>query len=319
MTTSETYEVESAGYRCEALDIPGAAFGAARASESHHPSRSEAIEHPGAGDRRKGDAEDHRFRRSEGPYSETHRRYGVHPSWRDRRDPGIHEPGAGAVVGRGHRYAYGRVLVGDRVLRVADRRAAAGTTEDRLRRVSAALTGGRAAEAEHEDPNAGCGDVDGAGAEAAIGAGGVSEAVAGGPGLDCAEGAGEGPGAAVRLSSGVRRRYRAVLAERGGAGRAALDGISDAEIRAAAPGGSGYGGGICVGAGSGGGHQHSGEHPGKPGSGGGAGGEWFLAKRSAGAGERGGAIGTGDEAGSGSESSDRPGPRSVPNRRQGAG
>ena len=77
-------------------------------------------------------AEDHRFRRGQGADAEADGRHDVHARGGAGRNSGIHEPGAGALVGRGYRHAHGCLLAGRHFLRVAGGRAAARAAQNRL-------------------------------------------------------------------------------------------------------------------------------------------------------------------------------------------
>src|SRR5579863_2937767 len=82
--------------------------------KGNHSPRPEAIQHSGHRSGRKACAEDHRLRSCQGTDPEAHCGNDVHPCGSNDWDSGIHEPGAGAFVGRGHRYANGCLLAGDR-------------------------------------------------------------------------------------------------------------------------------------------------------------------------------------------------------------
>ena len=61
-------------------------------------------------------AEDYRFRSGQGAHAEADRGYHVHARGSAGRNSGIHEPGAGAFLGRGYRHANGCLLARDHLL-----------------------------------------------------------------------------------------------------------------------------------------------------------------------------------------------------------
>ena len=103
---------------------PGLPGGPARASEGHHPPRSEAVQRAGRPVRRQAGAEGHRLRRGQGGRAAADRQDPGHRLRRHRRHAGIHVAGAGGDQPARHRHAQRHLLAGRAPVRTADRQPA---------------------------------------------------------------------------------------------------------------------------------------------------------------------------------------------------
>ena len=94
--------------------------GSPRASEGHHPPRSEAIEHSRDTAGRSSGPEDHRLWIGEGDHAAADRAHALHRAGRHDRHARVHEPGTGRDDRTRHRHAHRRLCAGRHSVRAAD-------------------------------------------------------------------------------------------------------------------------------------------------------------------------------------------------------
>ena len=101
--------------------LPG---GPARASEGHHPPRSQAVQRAGRPLRRQAGAQGHRLRRGQGGRAAVDRQDPGHRLRHHRRHAGIHVARAGGDQPARHRHPQRHLLAGRAAVRAADRQPA---------------------------------------------------------------------------------------------------------------------------------------------------------------------------------------------------